>query len=51
MASTVPARLSKASNKGEIKAGYDADLVIFDDDINVRKTIIGGKVTFEKTQY
>lgn len=31
-------------NKGLIKEGYDADLVLFDDDINVYKVIIGGKL-------
>ena len=48
MASTVPARLSNASGKGIIKPGYDADLVIFDENINILKTIIGGTVVYEK---
>lgn len=30
--------------KGLIKEGYDADLVLFDDDINIKKVIIGGKI-------
>ena len=30
-------------NKGVIEAGKDADLVIFDDDINVRRVIVAGK--------
>ena len=33
--------------KGSIKAGKDADLVILDNEFNVRKTIIGGKVKYE----
>ncbi|MDQ0148796.1 N-acetylglucosamine-6-phosphate deacetylase [Eubacterium multiforme] len=33
--------------KGLIKEGYDADLVIFDKDINVKKVIINGKVVHE----
>lgn len=46
MASAVPARLSKADNKGLIKAGYDADLVIFDENVKIKKTIVGGEVVF-----
>lgn len=30
-------------HKGLIKEGYDADLVLFDDDINVKKTFVSGK--------
>ena len=33
--------------KGSIKAGKDADLVILDNDFNVRKTIIGGTIKYE----
>lgn len=33
-----------ADKKGLIKEGYDADLVLFDDDINIEKVIIGGKI-------
>ena len=46
MASTSPARICGIAGKGLIKAGYDADLVIFDEDVNVKKTIIGGEVTY-----
>jgi N-acetylglucosamine-6-phosphate deacetylase len=31
-------------SKGLIKEGYDADLVLFDEDINIQKVIIGGKL-------
>ena len=31
-------------HKGHIKEGYDADLVLFDDDINIKNVIVGGKV-------
>jgi N-acetylglucosamine-6-phosphate deacetylase len=33
-----------ADRKGAIKQGMDADIVIFDDNINVRNTIIKGKI-------
>jgi len=44
MITEVPARIMKLDNKGSIKSGYDADIVIFDDDINVKYTIVNGKV-------
>jgi N-acetylglucosamine-6-phosphate deacetylase len=33
-----------ADRKGLIKEGYDADLVLFDEDINIKKVIIKGKI-------
>ena len=33
--------------KGSIKEGKDADLLILDNDFNVKKTIIGGKIKYE----
>ncbi|MBE6749841.1 MAG: N-acetylglucosamine-6-phosphate deacetylase [Ruminococcaceae bacterium] len=38
-----PARVMKLSKKGKIAAGYDADILLFDDDINIKKVIVGGK--------
>jgi len=32
--------------KGEIKKGYDADIVFFDDDFNVSQTIVDGEITY-----
>jgi N-acetylglucosamine-6-phosphate deacetylase len=43
MASETPAK-SLGLNKGKIEKGYDADLVILNDDFSVYKTIIGGKI-------
>ncbi len=43
MASETPANMLGV-NKGKIKAGYDADLLIVDDDINLKTVIIGGKI-------
>lgn len=44
MITEVPARIMKLDTKGSLKVGYDADIVIFDDDINVIKTIVSGNV-------
>ena len=41
-ASYNPARLL-GLKKGSIENGYDADLLVFDDDINIKKVIVGGK--------
>ena len=30
-------------NKGELEAGYDADIIVFDDDISIRKAFVMGK--------
>lgn len=38
-----PARTMKLENRGEIKPGYFADLVFFDEDISVKNVIIQGK--------
>lgn len=43
MMSTTPARIMGVSHKkGSIAKGKDADLVIFDKDIQVQSTIVGG---------
>lgn len=39
-----PAKVMKLNNKGKIACGYDADMVIFDDDINIKKVIVAGKI-------
>lgn len=47
MASSVPAKILRlGETKGHISPGYDADLVIFDQDINVKTTISGGKIVY-----
>lgn len=44
MISTTPARIAGLeSTKGKIAIGYDADIVIFDKDINVQTTIVKGE--------
>ncbi|MGN0179393.1 MAG: N-acetylglucosamine-6-phosphate deacetylase [Monoglobaceae bacterium] len=43
MITKTPAQVMKLKNKGEIKTGYDADIVIFDKDINIKKVLVSGK--------
>jgi len=44
MASYNPAKHCKvADRKGLIKEGYDADLVLFDEDINIKKVFVSGR--------
>lgn len=35
-------------HKGQIKEGYDADLILFDNDININKVFVLGKVVYSK---
>lgn len=44
MASITPARVIGAGNhKGLVQAGYDADLLLFDDDIQIKNVMVMGK--------
>ncbi len=43
MATVNPARMIGA-NKGQIAPGFDADVLLFDEDINVKTVIVGGQV-------
>lgn len=48
MAAATPAAIMKIDNKkGSLVAGMDADIVLFDEDINIEMTIIKGKVVYE----
>jgi len=50
MITSSPAAIMGIGNKkGSLAAGMDADIVLFDDDINVQVTIVGGKVVYDKT--
>ncbi len=44
MAATNPAAIMKLTAKGNIAPGYDADLVVFNEDFNITHTIIDGKI-------
>jgi len=48
MMSATPSRIMGAQNKGMIKSGMDADIVIFNDDIRIDKTIVGGRVIYDR---
>ena len=48
MMSKNPAKFINAKTKGSIALYYDADIVIFDDDINVSMTMVEGKVVYRK---
>ena len=43
----LPAR-KLALKKGELKVGYDADIVIFDENFSIISTIVSGKVKYKK---
>jgi N-acetylglucosamine-6-phosphate deacetylase len=48
MMTSTPARiLGVQDRKGSLLAGKDADVVIFDENIRIYRTIVGGKVVFE----
>ena len=48
MAAKVPARISGLENIGELKEGYDADILIFNDNIDIQKTFVKGNLVFDK---
>jgi N-acetylglucosamine-6-phosphate deacetylase len=49
MATATPATIMKiADKKGSLEVGKDADIVIFDEDINIKMTIINGKVVYDE---
>ena len=43
MASETPARMAKCPQKGTLDAGKDADIVIFDEAINMQHVFVRGK--------
>lgn len=47
MASLTPAEvIGFDKNKGKIEKGYDADLLLFDDDINIKSVITNGNIIY-----
>lgn len=47
MMATTPARIVGLSDRGELKKGKRADIVIFNENIEVKYTICGGRVIFK----
>jgi len=48
MITLTPARIMNVHNKkGSLVAGKDADIVIFDENIRIEKTIIGGRIVHD----
>ncbi len=48
MASTNPAKVLSLKNKGLIKKGFDADIVILDKKLDIVKTFVKGECCYEK---
>ncbi|HZW66213.1 MAG TPA: amidohydrolase family protein, partial [Hanamia sp.] len=49
MLTTTPARIMNVlETKGELTAGKDADIVIFDEEFVVEKTIVQGKMVYSR---
>lgn len=48
MMTATPARLAGMTDRGELKPGKRADIVLFDSEMNIKKTVIGGKTVFER---
>ena len=49
MITATPARILDVSDKkGELAPGKDADIVIFDNEINTQMTIINGKIIYRR---
>ena len=50
MITTTPARILKVQDKkGSLEKGKDADIVLFDENINIQTTIIRGRIVYTKT--
>jgi N-acetylglucosamine-6-phosphate deacetylase len=51
MATKTPASIiGEAKRKGVLLPGKDADIVIFDEDIKIQKTIIGGEIIYDRSE-
>lgn len=51
MLSATPARIMKVDDrKGKIANGLDADIVLFNDELEVQNTLVGGRIVFQKLE-
>ncbi len=48
MMTLTPARIMGLRKKGVLAPGQDADIVLFDDGIRIEKTIVGGKIIYDR---
>lgn len=48
MMSATPARILNIPNKGSLRKDMDADIVIFDKDITIDKTIVEGRIVYDR---
>ncbi|MBD1393923.1 N-acetylglucosamine-6-phosphate deacetylase [Mucilaginibacter glaciei] len=49
MASLYPAQLAKKDRKGQVAAGFDADLIVFNDAFETQQTILAGNLLMKTT--
>jgi N-acetylglucosamine-6-phosphate deacetylase len=43
-----PARLIGAGNKGALASGYDADICVFDDNVQIKRVMVGGEFRYSE---
>lgn len=48
MATSTPARIMKLADRGALRAGLRADVVLFDEDIHVSRTIVNGQTVYKE---
>lgn len=48
MATSVPAKAMGISKKGNLREGYDADLILLNQKYQIEKTFVNGKIVYER---
>lgn len=51
MSTETPAKVMGLSEKGVLAPGYDADITVFDEEINVLLTIVGGTIVYNEKEF